>query len=431
MGKSKLDIKKDLNNNYNSNIFFSNKIILSEKDFNNINKKINIFLNFLVFIEKYAIKNKNSDIFKRLFNSLSSEGQTIFNWTENKKVDDEYMILNRFRRIDAFYTNKKFNIIEINQSAPLALSFYEEARIFSNNKDKKKENKNSLSHELINWFYNSFKHFYGEDLFFEKQKITIGLSIEKGYPVKFIDLPRISKIIEKNSLNFNKEIEIIIFEPQYLRLNNKKELLVKNKKIDLIWRNTVYLSAYKKNQMRDYLYIMQNQDKFLVINSTQSWLTRSKELLAIIWDDSYINLFLKNNINILKIRKFIPETYSVSKINIDNFKKNKKHWIIKPTDSGFGKDIIFGKNLSTNEWVKCLKNNNYEKFVIQKVVKPQKTQMIINKKQNLFELDFNPFIINGKLSKNILIRGLEFTKNKKVMNIVNGAYIGDVFIKLN
>jgi hypothetical protein len=73
----------------------------------------------LVKIEEYALRTEGSVVYDRLMNSLSAGGKDL---VLQCPYESSFSLRNRHRRVDALLDQKtgKMQLIEINQSAPLA-----------------------------------------------------------------------------------------------------------------------------------------------------------------------------------------------------------------------------------------------------------------------------------------------------------------------
>jgi hypothetical protein len=397
-------------------------LVFQKEHSNKLNKKLEKINSIIIKIERFARSNNGKTIKDRLFNSLSTGGKKLFLQSD---YESDYSLERRFLRYDGFFNpeTEDYKIIEINQAAPLALSFYETGM----NASEEIYSEFGLTHEdgiskLLDWFLDEFKQ-----RFPNRKLKNIAVPIEHGYPPKFSDIKNICNKLNKISKErYNGETKFHLCFPYELGL--KEEDIHYNKiKIDMIWRNTVYLKYYqdKNIDVSDYETILSNPKKFLTINSPRVWLTRSKELFSIIWNDSLIKDVGLSDKEISEIRELIPLTLNLhqEKNFLEKVINEKDKWISKPCDSGFGEGVIFGSDTSQEKWQKIvLERSSTEGYVFQmKVDYPKIRFLDIDEKGNPLEkdlfFDFCPYRINGTFSDNFLVRGIWNSEGIKKMNL--------------
>jgi hypothetical protein len=378
---------------------------------NKLFSTLNTFIDILVKTEQQTLKNTQSEIFTRLYNSLSEGGKHL---VDQCSYESDFSLERRHRRVDGFWDieNSRYSILEVNQAAPLAINFHDivqKIAVFTLNELGFNISENLIAPKMMDWFIDEYKSRYNN-----RFPHTIALVIEHGYPPKFTDLPGMAKRIEKLfKLQYGESISIISCFPYELKLNNEK-IFLNNREIDMIWRNSVYLNEYRKTgkDISDYEKICSEPDHFLIINSTRSWLTRTKELFAIFSDpDIMKNIDLTkeesnvlNNLVPLTINlKYSPEWYN-------EILHDKGSWISKPSDSGFGAGIEFGINHSEYSWSNILKiRSNDFGFVFQKFITYPETRILdLNPDGSFNEIissfDFCPQHINGEFINSALCR---------------------------
>lgn len=108
------------------------------------------------------------------------------------------------------------------------------------------------------------------------------------------------------------------------------------------------------------------------------FIVHDKRLLAVLRDENIMGELL-NHADCARLRAHIIQTDIVSRLSTEmalDVRQNREHWLIKPSRSGKGAGIIFGRNLSEQAWKQLLESAEYSEYVIQRVVLSQKLQVI-------------------------------------------------------
>ena len=318
-------------------------------------------------------------LYDRLYESLSERGRQLI--SQNVRPISRVEAQQRFRRLDGFIgTDGTVQFIEINQSAPLAISFYERARAYYNHLtgSDAEANQTSLYRQLAVWLLNASP----------VPNPTIAVSVEHGYPAKFVDLPAAACGIEAAARAIGRTLTCIVAEPTEFRYGNGN-WTVHGHHIDI-----------------------------------QTWLLRSKEFLAMIWDDSLIDDFRRLGVNTMKLRVCVPFSCSLSNISPAC---DKNQYILKRCDDGFGKGIVFGADITDAEWRRRLRGSCGSDWIVQKLVQPMSMKLpVIDDAGAILDtemvVDINPYMVCGETGA-LLVRA-QPTTNSGTMNIVNGASIG-------
>lgn len=154
-----------------------------------------------------------------------------------------------------------------------------------------------------------------------------------------------------------------------------------------------------------------------------------KSLFAL-WHNQEFQKYL-NSEEIENIRKYVPKTYYLNKINIDF--KNKDKWVLKPVVGYGGGGVMIGKNCSHEDWIlnvdKILKQKD-NKYIIQEYITPTRYKMLeLNLKtrdiqQKNTYLNISPWYIDGKF------RGISGRYSESdIVNVTIGGGIISVFRK--
>jgi len=376
------------------------------------------FVSATVAIESHRLFAAGNRLYDVLCDSLSARGKSLVN---RAKKPDYQATKRRFRRLDGYILERNTPIfIEMNQSAPLAISFYERARMLTLQLGDTSESLD-LYDALSQWFINEAERFG-----LNSSSFTVAVSMERGYPAKFIDLPVTCKHIAKAARQRGIAIEFILAEPTEFAYDNDVATVL-GKRFDLLWRNTVYLQNYNE-PLPQYEAIRYGDTP--MINDLWSWFFRSKAFFAMIWDDSFASEFEAFGVNVAELREITPETTWISDIPDAQYKND---FILKRCDDGFGRGIAFGSELSDSEWSAYRRGDYGSDWIAQTIVRPKPVSLpIIDESGTLHDIemvcDFDPYVVNGRMS-GVLVRAMPSEHRDTKMNIVSGAAIGHVSVR--
>jgi hypothetical protein len=373
-------------------------------------KKLEPFVTALLKLEEFALGSEGGRIYERLMSSLTPWGQQ---FVKQCPVESAYSLQKRHRRIDGFLDplSGSYLITEVNQAAPQALHYHDAGQRIAAHALCEL----GFSHEphlvaphLLDWLTAEYCHRFNGAL-----PDTIALVIEHGFPTKFTELPAIARVCEKIALqDRGHALKIIVCFPYELKLA-QGNIFRDNQKIDMIWRNSGYMTSYKEQglQLEDYEKICSNPDKFLVVNSTRSWLTRTKEVFAIFWDDAALDEIGLPEAERQAIRDVVPYTVNLQRTPAmqQDIRLRKDRWISKPTDSDFGKGVQFGEAHFQRSWEELIAERQTDGFVFQNKIAYPTTSAIKLKDNGEYEVvrveyDFCPHHIGGKFTGTALVR---------------------------
>lgn len=399
-------------------VLLASPLFLLPKHYDNFIRATELFVNATVAIETHEQFRRGNVLFDALHESLSAHGKRLIDRSEKP---DSRAAVRRFRRLDGYMLkNSDPNFIEMNQSAPLAISFYERARMLTSQLGEACESLD-LYDALAAWFVNEAARFG-----LKRSTLTVAVSMERGYPAKFIDLPVACKAISNAAKKHGVAIQFMLAEPTDFDYENNVPR-VNERPFDLLWRNTVYLQNYDE-PLFDYEAIRYGSTP--MVNDLWAWLFRSKAFFAMIWDDSLRDEFAQFGVNVASLRRMTPETKWLScAAEITN----KNEWILKRCDDGFGRGIVFGSELSEREWRAYCRGEHGNDWIVQKIVHPEAIALpIIDNAGEIHDIemtcDLDPFVVNGNVA-GILVRALSAEKTNRKMNIVSGAAIGHVSVR--
>ncbi len=391
----------------------------------------------LISLEKYALSSEGKEVFERLMNSLTEGGRELVNQCS---YESDFSLKRRHRRFDSYIdpVARTASVIEVNQAAPLAISYYDTVQQVADitlSKAGFSSKKHNITEAMLEWFIAEY-----QERFPKKFPKTVALVIEHGYAPKFTDLPTMAqRIMEKAKEKYHQEIEVLTCFPYDIRLQNDTPYFG-NIPIDMIWRNSVYMTQYKEDgeYLDDYLTICNNPEKYLLINATRVWLTRNKETFALL-----SNTRLQETLGLSEQQKrdlaeIIP--YSVNgfyeKEVLVEIIENREEWITKPSDAGFGKGVEFGSNHSLDSWKAIVEKRSTEfGYIFQKRVSYPKAEVWdIDEDGSLIthhiEFDICPHHINGAFTGTVLSRANIISDDPQInkMNLVSGGYLLPIIV---
>lgn len=369
----------------------------------------------VVALESHPDFMPGNKLYDLLFASLSSGGKELVR--RSKKPSAEAM-QRRFRRLDGYLLGGSTpSFIEINQSAPLAISFYERACELAK-KLGAPNTSGGLYDSLAQWFITEARANSVAG-----NTITVAVSMERGYPAKFVDLPVACPAIAAAAKAHGVTLQFVLAEPTEFIVDDDRPF-AGGEPFDLLWRNTVYLQNYSE-ALADYEAIRYGGAP--MVNDLQAWLFRSKAYFAMLWDDELVAEFANFGLDSRTLRKHVPETHWLHAVDASS---NRTQWILKRCDDGFGKGIVFGSELSESEWQARLTGSYGTDWVAQQIVRPEAIELpVIDEKGTIHDVamycDVDLFMVNGAVHA-VLVRALPAQRGDSKMNIVAGAAIGCV-----
>ncbi|MEQ8170389.1 MAG: hypothetical protein ABRQ38_16000 [Candidatus Eremiobacterota bacterium] len=406
--------------------------IVTKDIIKNVTGKLDFFIQALIKLEQHILCDRGGLLYNRLMNSLTPGGRHL---VEECNFESDYSLKKRHRRIDGYldFFTGDFSIIEVNQAAPLAIDFYDVSQRMASHF------LNSLgffyqpvllAHHILNWFVDEYTYRYAG-----KFPHNIALVIEHGYLPKFIDLPRMALICEELAREkYGEKLSIKVCFPYEISLSGEK-IMFDNHEIDMIWRNSVYMTKYREEglNIKDYETICHNPDKYLIINATRVWLTRTKEVFSLLSNEECRKEIGLSEEEDRIIKEIVPYSVNLKYETqvAETVIKEKDLWITKPADAGFGKGVEFGAAHSEKSWISIIKERTEQDgFIFQKrVTYPTIRVTDIDDDGHLInhcvEYDFCPHHINGAFTGTALTRTnvLEEKGKVKKMNLVGGGII--------
>lgn len=415
-------------------------VALPADDFRQVRRRSESLIAALVRLEKALSAEPDGPLRARLWNSLSSGGRHL---VQHVDQESDFSLARRFRRLDGFLTGAPgFQVIEVNQAAPLAASFHDNVHRFSSGLLQRIgiDWKPRLLVPLIaEWLVAEYQHRHGAD----RLPRRIAVPIEHGYPPKFSDLPAIAAAAEEFARRrWGQTIEFTVCLPWELS-RQAGRMRLRGKAYDMVWRNTVYLSTYRAHgpDISEYEAICHDPARYLVVNSGRSWWTRTKEALAVIWDDAHRDDLGLTPRELTELRAGVPETRNLKyqPEYLDDVLSRRQDWVSKPSDSGFGQGVEFGARHSENSWRELVERRSADGYVFQRAARAQRhrlSQLTLagERIEAVLDGDLCPYHVNGRVQGPMLMRTLpastepEGAEPRHRMNLTQGGALVPVLI---
>ena len=389
----------------------------------------------LVAIESHPSFLPGQVVYDRLYQSLSAQGKYL---VDHAPPVSPRTMRRRFRRIDGFLPLGPHSpgpqFIEVNQSAPLAISFYERARQAlavtaacvpavqtAGASAPSMLDSPSLYAALASWFIDAAP---------DKLSLTVAVSMERGYPAKFVDLPAATAGIAQAARERGVELRFVLAQPPEFGYQSGR-MTVRGHSFDVLWRNTVYLANYDVD-IADYQAIRYSP-AVVQQNDLQAWLLRSKELFALAWDDTVQATLAAMGVDVPALRRIMPPTYSLAAAQQLDWQRThrRQDYIAKRCDDGFGQGLVFGHQCTDRQWQALLAGSRGQDWVVQQLVPVAPVEVPLYTPGHgihtqAVTLDCNPYTVSGTLA-GVLARAMpaaQQTAGPQAMNIVAGAAIG-------
>ena len=389
----------------------------------------------LVAIESHPSFLPGQVVYDRLYQSLSAQGKYL---VDHAPPVSPRTMRRRFRRIDGFLPLAPHSpgpqFIEVNQSAPLAISFYERARQAlamtaayipaiqaAGASAPSMLDSPSLYAALASWFIDAAPG---------RSSLTVAVSMERGYPAKCVDLPAATAGITQAARERGVELRFVLAQPPEFGYQSGR-MTVRGHSFDVLWRNTVYLANYDVD-IADYQAIRYSP-AVVQQNDLRAWLLRSKELFALAWDDTVQATLADMGVDGAALRRIMPPTYSLAVAQQLDWQRThrRQDYIAKRCDDGFGQGLVFGHQCTARQWQALLAGGRGQDWVVQQLVPVAPVEVPLYTPGHgihtqLVTLDCNPYTVGGTLT-GVLARAMpaaQQTAGPQAMNIVAGAAIG-------
>lgn len=411
---------------------------LPHEHFRQARQRVETLVKALVQGERTMLDDPGGPLRTRLWNSLSPGGQYL---VEQSGHESGFSLERRFRRLDGFLSGSQgYQIIEVNQAAPLASSYHDTVHRFGAALLERMGipwQPPLLVPMIAEWLVGEYQHRHGRD----RLPHRVAIPVEHGYPPKFSDLPAVASAAEEFAQHrWGERIEFTVCLPWELSRDGD-HLRLRGKAYDMVWRNTVYLSQYRTlgPDVSEYERICEDPARYLVVNSGRSWWTRTKEALAVVWDDRYRADLGLSPSQVQELRRSVPQTTNLKyqPEYADEVIGRRQDWVTKPTDSGFGQGVEFGADHTQTSWRRLVGQRSTDGYVFQRVVIPDPvrlTQVTLAGEvtQVVLEGDLCPYHVDGEMRGPILMRAVPARSGAAVarrrMNLTQGGALVPVLV---
>jgi hypothetical protein len=399
--------------------------------------KLDILLRGLWRLEESCLKEPGGPLHARLADSLSADGRRIF---KQCNFESKYSMQRRYRRLDGFcdLSSGRYSVIEVNQAAPFGSHFNDvlQRMVQSLLDDMGFEYEpDLLCPRILDWLVGEYRERHGKD----RLPRLVAAVIEHGISERFTDLPSVAAACEELSLErYGERIRFEVCYAPELKLRHGKAMLWE-READVIWRNSAYLTQcrQKGEDISDYEAIFSDPERHLIVNSTRSWLTRSKETFAVLWDDAACSAFGLSPEDRQAIRSFVPYTVNLGR-NRDaaaEVLRDKDSWVGKPSDGDFGIGVEFGASHDAGSWRKLVEERSRDGYIFQKRVPyPSMEFPFIDEtgavQVTRLEFDLCPYHVDGSFPGTLISRANPPSTPGVVrkMNLSEGAIVLPVVV---
>jgi len=134
--------------------FFPVPFIIEKQIMSSMVDKLDIFMEAMFKLEKFALSSGGSYVYDRLVNSLTDGGRHLVNQCS---FESDFSLRRRHKRVDGYLSlnSGNYSIIEVNQAAPLAIDFYDVSQRATThflNSLGFSYHPELLAHHMLDWF---------------------------------------------------------------------------------------------------------------------------------------------------------------------------------------------------------------------------------------------------------------------------------------
>lgn len=393
--------------------------------------QVECLLRALVRLEARARAPGGEPIFERLMRSLEPGSARL---VRQCTFEPESSVERRLRRVDAFLdsTAGRCSAVEVNQAAPLGLHYHDvDQRVaarFLGALGIPYEPR-LLSPRVVDWLFGEHQRRHPG-----RAPRRIALVSEHGYEGKR-ELPHVAREYQRAARDrYGEDVEVIHCFPPEVRLVRGRPA-VGGAEVDVIWRYSVYLDAYRERgeDVSDYEAVCSHPEEHLIINSTAAFLTATKEAFALLSDAAVVAALGLSREDEELLGQTVPDTVSLAYApeRRREILEERGEWISKPTDASFGEGVVFGARLSRGEWESLVAARGRDGFVFQRRVPYPVVPMVeVSEAGDLVEreveIDFCPFHVDGRVPGPTIVRahllGAE-APGTRLMNTSAGAFM--------
>ncbi len=386
-------------------------LIINQKVITGVHTKLDILTEALVLLETYAFSAEGKPVYDRLLSSLSDKAQEIIEYSQ---YESDFSLQNRHRRIDIRMNphTGDLSVLRINQTDPVGVSRHDTMlqiggtvldTIGFSFQDC------GIAESLLLWFIEEFQQRNPEQF-----PTSIALVVEHGQSDKLTDLPMIAeKIVELCRDEYQYELQIMNCYPSDISLWDSA-MWLGDDKIDMIWRNTEYMTMYNedKESVEDFISICNNSNDHLVINSARGLIAESMESFVLLSDPHFVKILGLSQEKAEVLQDIITEVVNpfYSKELISNIIAEKEEWHSLFSDKRVSTEIEYGYNHTVESWSDLVHERSLNKgFVFQRNVAHSNLELwdidhdgdLINQ---VGDVEFSSYHVNGKFSDSLLAK---------------------------
>jgi len=409
--------------------FLSAPLVVANGAAAGLRGRLDAFLRALWRLEELCLEEPACGLRERLAASLTADGRRLL----AQGRESAYSMRRRFRRLDGFFdpASGGYSVIEVNQAAPIGSHFNDVVQRAASRLlaelgfDRPPD---LLAPRLLDWLVGEYRQRHGTG----RLPRLVVVPIEHGYPAKLADLPRMAAACEELSAGrYGERIRFrVCFAPE-LRLRRGRPVLGADE-ADLVWRNSGYLTCYRPEDVADYVALCSDPAGPVVVNSTRAWLTRTKEVFAILSGEDAGRTLGIGPEDLAAIRAVVPLTLNLGRSpeRAREVLEDKDAWVSKPADSDFGQGVEFGANQDDSSWRALVRERSKDGFVFQRRVPCPSAEFPILKEDGslrleTLEFDLCPYHVGGAFPGNLISRANRpaGAGGLRAMNVARGSLI--------
>lgn len=391
-------------------------------------RRTQVLLDALIRLEEHVLSPAGEALRERLMRSLEPGAARL---VAQCTYESSYSLRRRLRRVDAFLepTTGRYAAIEVNQVAPLSFRPHDQDQRLAERVMGElglPYTPKPLAPRIFRWLQGELRARHpGREL------RLVALVSEHGYPAKS-GLPGLARLVEEAAREAGSRAEVVHCYPPEVRLARGRPVLG-GREVDVIWRQSVFLDAYRERgeDVSDYEAICSHPEEHLIVNSTRSFLTASKESFALLSDAEVLRALALPKEDLAVLRETVPETLNLAHApeRRTEVLEERAGWISKPTDSSFGQGIEFGTAHTARSWARLVDERSTDGFVFQRRVPYPVTPCLQVTRsgellQREMEFDFCPHQVDGEMVGTAFVRAHlreAATRGDRVMNVVSGS----------
>ncbi|WP_437310609.1 hypothetical protein [Sorangium sp. So ce388] len=394
-------------------------------------RQVECLIRALVRLEAHAREPGGEPVLRRLLGSLEEgSARLVRQCTFESTASAE----RRLRRVDAFLdpATGRCSPVEVNQAAPLGLHYHDVDQRMAEHVLGAlglSYTPRLLSPHVVDWLFREHLRRYPG-----RTPRRIALVSEHGYPGKR-ELPHVAREYQRTARErYGEHVELLHCFPPEVRLVRGRPA-VGGAEVDMIWRYSVYLDAYRERgvDVSDYEAVCSHPEEHLIVNATGAFLTATKEALALLCDAAVVAALSLPRADVALLRQTLPDTVSLAHApeRRREVLEDRDGWVSKPTDSSFGEGVEFGGTLSRGEWERLVDARSREGFVFQRrvpypvvpLLEVSEAGAIVERE---IEIDFCPFHVDGRILGPTIVRAHAADarqRGTRPMNTRAGAFL--------